>query len=148
MVFHNATHAEFSWHRVACQSTVFPTPNPGPLNYNMNFSMECKTAGDNSGNDMITSDKEWLIKPPKSDCENRYAGSTFEPVMPDSGSGNNGNDDGLSSLNIVLIIVCVTLFTCLVGAGKMIADMKTPLLSAKTNAYGELNDDTNLYNKA
>ena len=68
LAVHNGTAAEYTWQRHACGSA----DKSGPA-FSMNFSAAtCETPSDNSASAMLTTDSAWLIKPPRSQCPNRF----------------------------------------------------------------------------
>jgi hypothetical protein len=70
------------WHRVACDKGFFTNNtyaeyysyNPDP-DGGQDFSDDCITAGDNSIQNMLTTDRVMIIRPSAIMCPNKYAGT-------------------------------------------------------------------------
>lgn len=108
IVFHNASHASYSWHRHACGSD-------SDADYHMNFSSSCVSPGDNSQQAMETSDTSWIIRPAASECSNRYAGSAYQPSDTSNDKNNEDDSDDSSFTKRSLVIFVISLSACCVA---------------------------------
>ena len=106
LVFHNSTHAYYAWHRHACGSD-------DPQALHMNFSDSCVTPGDESNQQMLTSDSIWLLRPMSTKCSNHWISTSNEYVGSFSHSHDQqhhhhhqNSGDNLSLREYWLILVC------------------------------------------
>jgi hypothetical protein len=115
IIFHNSSHASYSWHRHACGSD-------SDADYNMNFSSACVSPGDNSEQAMETSDTAWIIRPTADECSNRYAGSDYQPTntATDNNKNNDDDDDSLFTKRSLEIFVFALVGCCLALLGLVI----------------------------
>lgn len=91
----------------------------------MNFSTECHSPQDENGNEineMVTSNKEWIIKASKDECSNHYMGSSYAPTNP---STLSEDEDNLTTLNIVLIFISSVFFMSTIGLIMIVINLKT-----------------------
>jgi UDP-2,3-diacylglucosamine pyrophosphatase LpxH len=95
LTIHNATHATYKWHRVACDKGFFVqnknkdgsdvayySTNADP-DGDQDFSDNCISANDNSIQNMLTVDSHVIIRPSKAQCPNKHAGlyRAAQPVV-------------------------------------------------------------------
>jgi hypothetical protein len=115
----NATHAFYGWHRHACESD-----QPGANG--MNFSTNCRSPGDNSEQNMETSDTTWFVRPSADACPNRHMGtSSFIPSQSAILSNDDDDDDsGFSTLETILVAAVGVLIITVVVLGVMIFRLK------------------------
>lgn len=116
----NSTHAFYSWHRHACESD-----QPGADG--MNFSTVCRSPGDNSEQNMETSDTTWFVRPSSSACPNRHMGSSsFQPSKSSAlNSGDDDDDSDFTDLEVVLVVAVAVLFLSVVVLGVMLYQLKS-----------------------
>jgi hypothetical protein len=93
----------------------------------MNFSTECHSPQDENGNDineMVTSNKEWIVKANKDECSNHYMGSSYEPTNP---STPTDEEFEFTTLNIILICASSVFFISTIGLIMLVINLKTRL---------------------
>lgn len=138
LLIENSTHIRYSWHRHACQSD-----SPGAPDYNMDFSLTCKTDGDDSAQAMIAVDTAYITRP--TICHNRYMSTSKSARTKGVNSATSvSNTDsivskgyGLSFLEKGLILLTVVLFVTIVGL--LIALIKIHRRSNRSNSdYNKL----------
>jgi hypothetical protein len=102
--------ANYSWHRHACQDS-------DPTNYNMNFSSHCSTPGDNSIQNMITTDSVIITRPAAMTCPNRHKSTTSDVPEPEPDATDDAADSAPNSnsdSNILLgLMICTGFLLCL-----------------------------------
>jgi len=128
----NSTHAFYSWHRHACESDQ-------PGSDGMNFSTVCRSPGDNSEQNMETSDTTWFVRPSSDVCPNRHMGtSSFQPSRSTAlNSGSDDDDSDFTDLELVLVIAVTVLFLSVVVLGVMVYRLRSSEGSASRDSLLE-----------
>jgi len=140
LVLLNENQANFSWHRHACMSNSATA-------FHANFSDNCVTPGDNSAQNMLTSDSAIIVRPSQAYCPNRYVStesgtdmnnllSTADYSSADSSS--SGKDQqvviGLSVAVTLLSIACIVMGILLFTGGKK-SESDESLLNQNINDF-------------
>jgi hypothetical protein len=140
----NSTHASYSWHRHACGST-------SDADYHMNFSSSCSSPGDNSAQNMETSDTTWFIRPDKGTCPNRHVSSSHEvyPETDSTPSGDDDNDDefgfltkdALYAISVSLLVICFGLLLTVAYLWNKLAVRESDFDSVHNGDYKGVTDE-------
>jgi len=141
LVIVSATQANYSWHRHACMSTNASA-------FYADFSDNCVTPGDNSAQNMLTSDSFLIVRPSEALCPNRASTETgadtnnifSQSSTPSSNSGTSSSDQngaviGLSVAVALLSVACIVMGILLfIGARRHVGADKSLLHQKAENA--------------